>query len=328
MIVKELTVPLKLQAVQCLEKRMLSTHHQYPQIQAELAKRKAGYYGERSLCYYFQQLPPSSYLFHNLRLEHHDSTFEMDVLILFPTFALIIETKNIIGEIHFDSQFGQLIRTWNDKKEAFPDPIAQARRHQSLLGDLLFHQLGYSMPVEFLIVVSNSSTIISTDPGKAYLFKQVIHANKLPLKLKELQSKYRTEMVDTSQLKKLSRKLLKEHKEAEYDVLKKFQIQPGELIKGVQCPSCQSFHMQRKKGRWTCLYCGHSDRLAHLEALHDYSLLLSTTITNAKCRDFLQIDSPFVTSRLLKSLNLSESGTLKGKKYYFSKKIKLLPENK
>ncbi|WP_162927682.1 hypothetical protein [Bacillus sp. Y1] len=57
MIVKELTVPLKLQAVQCLEKRMLSTHHQYPQILADLAKRKAGYYGERSLCYYFNQLP-------------------------------------------------------------------------------------------------------------------------------------------------------------------------------------------------------------------------------------------------------------------------------
>ncbi|MGS2778497.1 nuclease-related domain-containing protein [Robertmurraya sp. GLU-23] len=328
MIVKELTVPLKLQAVQCLEKRILSTHHQYPQILADLAKRKAGYYGERSLCYYFHQLPPTSYLFHNLRLEQHESIFEMDVLILFPTFALIIETKNIIGEIHFDSQFGQLIRTWNDKKEAFPDPIAQARRHQSLMGDWLFQQLGYSMPVEYLIVVSNSSTIISTDPGKAYLFKQVIHANKLPLRLTELQSKYKTEMMETSQLKKLSRKLLKDHKEAEYDVLKKFQIQADELVKGVQCPSCQLFRMQRKKGRWTCMNCGHSDRLAHLEALHDYWLLISPTITNAKCRDFLQIDSPFVASRLLKSLHLSESGTLKGKKYHFPKKMKFFPEKK
>lgn len=328
MIVKELTVPLKLQAVQCLEKRMLSTHHQYTQIQADFAKRRAGYYGERSLCYYFHQLPPTSYLFHNLRLVQHDSPFEMDVLILFPTFALIIETKNIVGEIHFDSQFGQLIRTWNDKKEAFPDPIAQARRHQYLLGESLLQQLGYSLPVEFLIVVSNSSTIISTDPGKAYLFKQVIHANKLPLRLKELQSKYKTEIMDSSQLKKLSRKLLKDHKEAEYDVLKKFHIQEAELVKGVQCPSCKLFPMQRKKGCWLCRNCGHTDRLAHLEALHDYSLLLSSTITNAKCRDFLQIDSPFVASRLLKSLNLVESGTLKGKKYYFSKKMKLLPEKK
>ncbi|MGI8387598.1 nuclease-related domain-containing protein [Robertmurraya sp. P23] len=137
MIVKELTVPLKLQAVQCLEKRMFSTHHKYPQILADLTKRKAGYYGERSLCYYFHQLPLTSFLFHNLRLEQHESIFEMDVLILFPTFALIIETKNIIGEIHFDSQFGQLIRTWNDKKEAFPDPIA---KH---VGTSLFWQIAF-----------------------------------------------------------------------------------------------------------------------------------------------------------------------------------------
>jgi hypothetical protein len=75
LIVKELTVPLKLQSVQCLEKRMLSTHRQYPQILSDVAKRKAGYYGERSLCYYFQQLPPTSYLFHNLRLEQHESAF-------------------------------------------------------------------------------------------------------------------------------------------------------------------------------------------------------------------------------------------------------------
>ncbi len=307
---------------------MLSTHPQYPHILNDLAKRRAGYYGERTLCYYFRQLPSTSYLFHNLRLEQHDSTFEMDVLILFPTFALLIETKNIVGEIHFDSQFGQLIRTWNDKKEAFPDPIAQVRRHQSLLGDWLLQQLGFTVPVEYLIVVSNSSTIISTDPGKSYLFKQVIHANKLPLRLRELETKYRNTIIDTAYLKKLSRKLMKEHTEDEYDVLKKYQIQEDELIKGVRCPTCHFYNMQRRKGRWLCLNCGKSDRLAHLEALHDYWLLVSPIITNSKCRDFLQIDSPFVASRLLKSLNLAESGTLKGKRYHFSKKMMLIQEKR
>lgn len=328
MIVKELSVPLKLQAVQCLEKRVLSTHPKYPLILADLSKRRAGYYGERSLCYYFQQLPSNSYLFHNLRLEHEDTPFEMDIFILSPTHALIIETKSIVGEIHFDSQFGQLIRTFNNKKEAFPDPITQARRHQTLIGDWLLHQLGFSIPVEYLIVVSNSSTIISTDPGKAHLFKQVIHANKLPLRLGELEAKYRNEIIHTPQLKKASRRLLKEHKEAEYDVLKKFHLSEDELIKGVQCPSCQSFGMQRKKGRWICLDCGVSDRYAHLEAMHDYWLLISPIITNAKCRNFLQIDSLFVANRLLKSLNLSESGTHKGKRYHFTKKWNLLPEKK
>lgn len=322
MIVKPLELPYRILALESLESRLAPNDLRIPEVQLELKKRYAGYYGERSLRFYFEKLPEKDYLiFHNLRLEIGGTFFEIDVLILNVRYALILETKNIYGEIHFDTQFNQLIRTWNGKKEVIENPLDQARYHAYLLNNWLNDNLGFNLPIDYLAVISNSSTTITTDPGKAHLFKKVIHSNKLLSNIKEIDRKFGKEFVDLSSLKKMKNKLLKKHVEPGYQVLKRFGIRPEEIRKGIQCKNCKKFDMIRANRTWVCPHCGHVDRQAHVAGVKDYFLLMGSTVSNKELRGFLNIQDPYVTNKLLKGLKLEEKGENKSRIYLGPKKI-------
>jgi hypothetical protein len=321
LIAKELEVPVVLEKLEVLERRIVPYHSQLGKITAEHSKRKAGYQGEKNVSYYTQQLPESTLIFHNLRLPRNKSFFEMDLLLITSSFSLIVETKTLAGEIYFDPNFGQLIRTKADKKESFPDPLSQVQRQKWLFNEWLIHSVGSNIPIDYLVVVGNSSTLISTDPGKVHLYKKVIHANKLPLMYKDISSKFKSEILDLKTLRKIRNKLLKEHTPLQYDVLSKFRLTEKDIIKGVQCPACSTIGMTRKHGGWICNQCCTVSKVAHIQALKDYFLLFSNSISNQKCREFLKVDSPDVVNRLLRELNVSSEGKNKGKIYLAPEKI-------
>ena len=69
MFVKDFEMPLAIQKLLSLEKRLNAGHCVKPEVTSELARRLAGHQGEQSLLYYLQQLPEKEYfIFHNLRL--------------------------------------------------------------------------------------------------------------------------------------------------------------------------------------------------------------------------------------------------------------------
>lgn len=134
MFVKDFEMPLAIHKLMALEKRLIAGHCMKPEVTSELARRLAGHKGEQSLLYYLQQLPEKEYfIFHNLRLQLRDFYFQIDFLVLTNRFALILETKNIMGTLFFDSGFGQFIRIKDGEENGFQDPLTQARRQQELL---------------------------------------------------------------------------------------------------------------------------------------------------------------------------------------------------
>ncbi|MED1204551.1 nuclease-related domain-containing protein [Heyndrickxia acidicola] len=126
MVVKERKIPIKIQKIEALLRRIPITHPKRPLMEEELAKSYAGYRGEQSLDYHFKFLPEKNYLIlHDLRLNNNEhSYFQVDSLLMSSKFLVIIEAKNISGSIIFDDHFNQLIRTINGKEEAFSDPIS------------------------------------------------------------------------------------------------------------------------------------------------------------------------------------------------------------
>lgn len=52
-----------------------------------------------------------------------------------------------------------------------------------------------------------------------------------------------------------------------------------------------------------------------MKALHDYSLLLGPAITNKELRNFLHVSSSHAATRILKSLNLPQTGAQKNRTY-------------
>jgi len=109
--------------------------------------------------------------------------------------------------------------------------------------------------------------------------------------------------------------LLKEHAPLDTSVLDQYEINSIEVGKGVICSGCSHLPMIRVNGAWYCEQCKISEKDAHVQALKDYYLLYGSQISNKHAREFLMNSSPFLVSRILRSMKLPSSGITKAKTY-------------
>ncbi|PLT27724.1 nuclease-related domain-containing protein [Peribacillus deserti] len=316
MIVKERKKPITIHKLEALLRRLPSSHPKYSLIEGDCAKWSAGYRGEQSLDYYLDFLSERDYfILHDLRLKNGNYYFQIDTLILSAKFALILEVKNIAGELLFDN-FNQLIRKLNNKEEGFNNPITQTKRQQSQFNSWLALHKIFPLPVEYFIVISNAASIIKTEAWNTEAFKKVCHSGEILEKINGMDHIYQKSYISTKEIRKLIKMLLKSHQPHNHDILSVYSIERSEIMTGVQCPSCTIFPLIRKNGRWLCNSCTQKYRSAHLSALGDYFLLINDSIKNQEFRDFLHIPSRHIATQLLNSLNLPHTGTHKSRVYY------------
>ena len=313
MFYKELSKNIRLCKTEGLLKRLPDQHPLKQQIAEDGKKLLAGFKGEKDLKYYLDFFPDDCFIYHDLRLKNEQTYFQMDYVILTSNFALIIECKNFYGELHFDTSFNQMIRTINDQSEAFIDPISQVKRQRHQLLHFFKKNNLPLLPIEHLVVISNSSTIIKGNPS---IKNSVIHSHHLLERWKSLSSHYKQPVVDPKMLRKMSKFLLKSHQADAVDILKKYRLSPSDIITGVQCTNCGKFAMVRKQRKWLCPHCGATDASGHIQALNDYFLLIKPVIINKEFREFVHISSMDAASKLLIRSKLPFSGANKGRKYY------------
>lgn len=320
MIKKELEMPLRLRKLEALLRRLDEYHPKYAEIREEYGKRISGYRGEQSLKYYLSFLKEKDYLaLHNLRLpdisgEHF---FEIDILLICPTYILIVDAKNFRGELYFDGKFEQLIQTADDKKKAYSCPISQINRHQMQLRRMLQYLKFPLIPIETLVIFTNSSSIISASNDHKQIHK-VIKSQSFLSRIDLFEKRHRKEIYGKKQIQRLSKSLFKKNTPFDGNILEQFGIKENKIIKGVNCPKCGKIPMNRSKRSWICSSCLYSSKEAHLDSIKDFQLLIGNTITNSQLRDFLKLDSSSAARRILVTLNLKHSGTLRHKVYYFT----------
>ncbi|WP_075983177.1 nuclease-related domain-containing protein [Bacillus massilinigeriensis] len=317
MIVKERSIPLRLRVDEALLRRIHVENPKRSMIQEDLAKMNAGYKGEQAIDYYINFLSQENYhIFHDLRLKKDDLFFQIDTLILTLKFILIIEIKNIAGSIYFEPIFKQLIRTNDEKEEGFPDPISQAQRKQQLLIKWLKSHKFPVIPIDYLIVISFPSTIINSSKRMSKYYQKICHLHTFQEKVEELNQHYQEQKLTTRELNKLKKLLLKSHTPLKNHPPCPFNIQESEILTGVQCPSCLHTPMIRVKGNWSCPKCQTKSKDAHIQAVNDYFLLFDHTMTNQQMREYLHLKSPDTATRLLVSMDLSFTGSGKGRVYF------------
>ncbi len=305
--------------LEALQRRLPISHPARKKVDEELAKCYAGFRGELSIDYQLSFLEGEYEIFHDIRIPFRESSFfQMDILFVTTRFLLIIEVKNIAGILFFEPNFHQLIRTMNEKEDIFPDPILQVKKHMFQLQAWLKHHQLPLLPIEALVVISNPSTLIRTNPHYENIYRIVTHAANLPTKVSTINSNFQNELWTKKDLCKMLRLVQKEHTEADYDILNRFQIASSVLLTGILCLDCHDAVLMRKRERWLCPRCGKSFKNAHIQALMDYRLLIGPTITNEQLRSFLGISSVNKASKLLVSLNLHSSGAKRNRVYHLS----------
>lgn len=307
--------PLKIEQLEALLRRLPKKHEKISLIEELLAKLLNDQLGEQSMEYYYRLLEEDHFeIVTNIRLTNdRKNYFQIDTILLSTNVIIILEINNYIGTLYFDSSFNRLVRYIDDKEEHYLDPIVQVNQQQLQFKNWLAKRKFPLIPIIGLIVFSQPSTVIKTTANETNNY--VLHATNLPEKILQIQNVYSRHYISKQTIRKIKQKIVQEHEPYYQNPMQIFDIPYEALQKGIQCPTCSLFKMARDHGIWYCTNCHTKSRDAHLEALKDYSLLVSNKITNRKFRDFLQLPSKYTAYRLLKHMNLKSYGNTWNKTY-------------
>lgn len=320
MIRKKRRKPIKLLKTDALLRRVPEEHPKRSDIENDLARMKAGYHGEQALDYHLSFIDRDRFLIlHDLRLHDKIHYFQIDTLILHPSFFLILEVKNISGTLYFDPQFDQMVRTKNEKEEVFPDPVRQVLRQSSQLATWLEKRKYKLSPIESVVVIPNARTNLQTSPNNKDCLRKVIRDTRLVETIKDFEARHCEDHFTSTELRKLATQLVRYDTPLDPNVLNQYGIDPSELVVGVACPACGLFAMKREWGTWRCPHCGCKSKDAHVAALRDYTLLIGSTISNREAREFLRLPTSRIAHNTLQALGHPYEGTTKGTRYNLSK---------
>jgi len=283
-----------------------------------LRRLRAGYKGELLVDREWLEATISCqyYLLHSFEFTNSAGfTHQIDTLLLTPHCALIVEIKNIAGQIQWDETTHQFTRiTKNGIIEGFRNPFNQAERHTRHL-HYLFQKLKLHLPIHYVVILANPNSIIITKQPTL----PMIHATGIHKYLEQLLEKYPATL-NEQELKRAATKIKKYHSPS--PLLK--EIKPIQLIKGVLCPQCAGqIRMHYYQGKWHCPQCKTTNNDAFYQALQDYRLLVSPTISNKEFRAFFGVANTHNAYLLLKNLNLPYVGSYKDRRYIIPAEIKL-----
>lgn len=318
MIKKFRSVPVHLLQLEALLRRLSVRHPARNEIENEFVRRSSGYRGEQSLDYYLRQIPRSDhFIFQDIRLPHaRNGFFQIDTLLLSSRYFIIFEAKNIAGSLHFDEH--QLLRTYQETEEAFPNPIVQAENQQFHMENFIKNHLNIRLPSASFVVVTNNESIIKYDPNYRKSMQRVIRPPAIRQNTEMMMNKFRHKLLKANDLERLNQLISKFVTPPSLDISSKFPVKGSHILPGMHCSNCKSLSVLRLNTKWRCRNCRQVDDKAPIHALMDYSLLKSRTITNRQCREFLRIPSISITSKLLTSLQLPYRGTYKDRTYHLS----------
>lgn len=317
LIVQEICITPRMEKLEALLRRLLTTNPKWPEALVELKRRMAGYRGEKSLDFHLSMLSDSQYfIFHGLRLLLGQFYFQIDILIFCARFVLALEVKNMGGELSFEKNLNQVIWKRNGMEDRIQNPVLQARLQARKLKNWLLKHNCSDIPVHYMFVNSNDKTIIKIEPGNEHILHHICNSESLLDRIEEIATYYKTDKLDQKELKRIKRLLLTNHTPDNPDILKSFNLSAENVITGVQCPKCNVIPMVYIRGKWYCSKCKTISKTAHIPAIRDYFLLIKPTITTAELCQFLHIDSINIGYNIMKSMDLPYTGNFKRRVYY------------
>lgn len=318
MIAKDITIPHRLILTELLHGRIVRSHSKFPDIEKDLARRRAGYWGEVALMNYVKNLPPDKYfIFHDLQLQIDGVRFQIDTLLLSQHQLLVIDAKNIMGTLTFDNVFKQLIRTNPDGTEdIFEDPRVQARYHQILLYRWAAHHGVNILPIEYLVFFSSIKTKLQYKQGDNSDFSRVCKGRDIFLKIDEFERNFQKLKIDQLKVEEIKEMLLNSHSPLKVNILNEYHLTSKDIRTGGRCPLCSFIPTIYVRGTWKCPSCKHSSKDAILDALNVHFQLINPYITNSEFRLFLHLPTVHVAQKILKSLNLKSTGSKKNRIYF------------
>lgn len=303
MKIKTRSKPLPLRKLDVITPRLSPHFPRLPEMKEDAKKQGRGYSGETKVDYHLEILASRYTLLDDVYLHNNGKNFQIDCLIVANHAIFIVEAKNYMGTIIFDSILKQLTRNDGKIESGFEYPITQAKNQKFHLQNwLLKHQLAH-IPIYYFIAIADPSTIIKVDGNREEISKVVAHASRIPGMIIEKDQ----ELAQAGNAKlhdyRIGKIILRECGVYDMNIMEQYGLTCRNLLPGVFCPGCGKRGMKRIHGGWICPKCRHKSHHAHIKEIHDY-LLLYESITNTECMWLLRLTSRSTASRILQKSGL------------------------
>lgn len=191
--------------------RSIVSDERREELEQDIRLARAGVAGERKIVF---ELANSHYplvFIHDLCLEHEGARAQIDFLVVTPYHTLVIECKNLVGDIEID-QSGSFVRTFGRgrqrRREGIYSPVSQNKRHIELMKAIHMSESGrakrllqrfvFDQYYRSVVVLANERTLLSADAAPEEVRGQVIRADQLVEFIRRLDAgQSRKEIVET-----------------------------------------------------------------------------------------------------------------------------------
>ncbi|MFD1861934.1 nuclease-related domain-containing protein [Planococcus chinensis] len=273
----------------------------------ELYNAEAGIRGEHRLKKKFIEFyfPEGFEMIWNNCLALGDWPVQIDGFLLTKSVAVIIESKNISGELHFDNDTGEFYRIDKDGvKKVMDNPAIQVEKHIRFMKSWFkLHHI--NLAVDGLLVFTAKECELKTLPQTIRTCKLHQMMEQIFLLLKE----YNSPMYSQSSLVNIKNLILASQTPyVEKPITLQYSIKPEHLAKGIYCTQCEKFAVKRHFRTWGCNLCGAMDNEAAYKAVLEYFAFFSRHASNRQVRDFTGIDDRHTMKRLLTQAHIEASG--------------------
>lgn len=178
------------------------------QVDQDIRNLEAGRVGEENVAFELENSYMPIIVLHDLNLEYEGLKAQIDFLVITAKFTMIIECKNLYGDIEVNAN-GDFIRTTfyqgKSKREGIYSPITQNKRHLELIkvlrgstrGNFLTRAMfekGFDENYKSVIVLANPKTVLNMKYAGKEIKNQIIRCDQLIGYMKQLYSESRSEL--------------------------------------------------------------------------------------------------------------------------------------
>lgn len=284
-------------------------------LEKELFNAEAGIRGEKRLRKKFVEFysaEPFEILW-NTGLTLGNWTVQIDGLLLTPKVAIIIESKNISGELHFDNETREFYcYDAMGVKTVMDNPAVQVEKHIRFMRTW-FAENNIRLQVDGLLVFTALKAELCSLPHNIrtcrhhhmteFLFKIIDEYQPNPHQNKQSLKKH----------KKMIEKQLTPYIQKPITV--QYSLNTNLFERGIFCEACENFKVNRKQREWRCLNCSTLARNAAEEAVLDYFALFDYGVNNEEMRKFLNVTDRHLVKRLLSHSKFTKDGSRRHSKY-------------
>ncbi|WP_096185958.1 nuclease-related domain-containing protein [Evansella halocellulosilytica] len=275
-----------------------------PQARKNYLNLEKGYRGERKFDEWISPLANDRLILNDLLLEHHNTLFQIDSLLISSNSISLFEVKNYEGDFYIKEDDWYSISNVEIK-----NPLLQLKRNESIFRALL-QELGFNFSIEaYLIFVNPEFHLYQSSKNLPIIFPTQL--NRFIQKIKK-----RPANLNESH-KKLADQLLSIYlKETPYDRLPEYCY--DDLEKGILCPLCYSLNISFTKRTFICNDCGGREdyKTGIIRSIKEFNALFpNRSITPYQIYDWCKLIKNVKTIRKVLSNNFKRIESAKSSYY-------------